>query len=77
MKRSKAKSFTTKDYDSLENAISRGQKIAVSRRGNEFVVVPSRIRVDGGREAIDSVHPTTGDKITIYVDEISSFEVLR
>lgn len=77
MKRSKAKHFTTKDYDSLENAISRGQKIAVSRRGNEFIVVPSRLRVEGGREAIDSVHPTTGEKITVYVDEISNFEVVK
>ncbi|MBA3656628.1 MAG: hypothetical protein H0W69_04665 [Gemmatimonadaceae bacterium] len=77
MKRSKVKAFTTEDYDSLETAISRGQKIALNRRGNEFVVVPSRLRVEGGREAIDSVHPTTGEKITIYVDEISGFEVLR
>lgn len=77
MKRSKSKAFTTRDYDSLETAISRGQKIALSRRGNEFVVVPNRLRVEGGREAIDSVHPTTGEKITIYVDEISGFEVLR
>jgi hypothetical protein len=77
MKRSNSKTFTTKDYDSLENAITRGQKIALNRRGNEFVVVPSRLRVEGGREAIDSVHPTTGEKITIYVDEISAFEVVR
>ena len=77
MKRSKAKQFTTKDYDSLENAITRGQRISVSRRGNEFIVVPSRLRVEGGREAIDSVHPTTGEKITVYVDEISGFEVVK
>ena len=77
MKRSKAKQFTTKDYDSLENAITRGQKVIVSRRGNEFIVVPSRLRVEGGREAIDSVHPTTGEKITVYVDEISAFEVVK
>lgn len=77
MKRSKAKAFTTKDYDSLENAIARRQKIVVTRRGNEFIVVPSRLRVEGGREAIDSVHPTTGEKITLYVDEISSFEVVQ
>jgi hypothetical protein len=77
MKRSKAKAFTTKDYDSLENAITRGQKIVVTRRGNEFIVVPSRLRVEGGREAIDSVHPTTGEKITVYVDEIAGFEVVK
>ena len=77
MKRSKTKQFTTKDYDSLENAITRGQKIIVSRRGNEFIVVPSRLRVEGGREAIDSVHPTTGEKLTVFVDELSGFEVVK
>lgn len=41
------------------------------------MVVPSRLRVEGGREAVDSVHPTTGEKITFYVDEISALEVLR
>ncbi len=76
MKRSTARAFTTRDYDSLESAISRGQKIAVMRRGNEFIVVPNRLRVDGGREAIDAVHPTTGEKITVYIDEISGFEVV-
>lgn len=77
MKGSKAKHFTTKDYDALETAISRGQKIALMRRGTEYIVVPSRLRLHDGREAIDSIHPTTGEKITVYVDEISRFEIVK
>jgi hypothetical protein len=30
-----------------------------------------------GREAVDATHPTTGDGITLYLDEIDTFEVVR
>jgi hypothetical protein len=30
-----------------------------------------------GREADDAVHPTTGDSMTLYIDEIDSLEVVR
>jgi hypothetical protein len=30
-----------------------------------------------GREAVEATHPTTGDKITIYLDELDSFEVVK
>lgn len=77
MKGSTPKAFTTRDYDLLEAAISRGQKIALMRRGTEYIVVPNRLRQHEGREAIDSIHPTTGERITVYVDEISRLEVVK
>ena len=46
-------------------------------RGTEFVVVPTRLRTISGREAVDATHPTTGDAITLYLDEMDSFEVVR
>jgi hypothetical protein len=61
----------------LENAISSGKKIAAYRRGTEYIVVPTRLRVLGGREAVDTTHPTTGEKMTIYLDELDRFEVVR
>jgi hypothetical protein len=66
-----------KQYDALERAILSGKRIAAYRRGTEFVVVPMRLRVIGGREAVDATHPTTGDSITLYLDELESFEVVR
>ncbi|MBA3558163.1 MAG: hypothetical protein H0W30_06145 [Gemmatimonadaceae bacterium] len=63
-------------YDALERAISTGQRIAIRRRGTEFVVVPLRLRVIGGRERIESVHPTTGDDIVFYVDDLDAIEVI-
>jgi len=70
------KQWTHKHYDALERAITKGRRISVYRRGTEFVVVPVRMRAIGGREAIEATHPTTGDDITIYLDEMDSFEVV-
>ncbi|HVE78394.1 MAG TPA: hypothetical protein VNA89_06015 [Gemmatimonadaceae bacterium] len=69
--------LTHRDYDALERAIVLGERIAVFRRGTEYVVVPSRLRVAGGREAIEATHPTTGEPITLYVDELDSLQVVR
>jgi hypothetical protein len=69
--------FTHKQYDILELAITSGKRIAAYRRGTEFVVVPTRLRVISGREAVEATHPTTGDQITLYLDEVDSFEVVK
>lgn len=64
-------------YDALERAITNGVRIAVMRRGTEFIVVPLRLRLAGGREAIEAVHPTTGHSLTLYIDEVDAIEVVR
>lgn len=69
--------WTHKQYDALERAITNGKRISAYRRGTEFVVVPTRLRVISGREAVDATHPSTGDAITLYLDEMESFEVVR
>ena len=69
--------FTHKQYDILERAITSGKRIAAYRRGTEFVVVPKRLRMISGREAVEATHPTTGDPITLYLDEVDSFEVVK
>ena len=66
-----------KQYDLLERAILNGKRIAAYRRGTEYVVVPTGLRMISGREAVDATHPTTGDKITLYLDEMDRFEVVR
>jgi hypothetical protein len=70
--------LTTKQYDALERAIVDGKRVSVIRRGKrEVVVVPRRLRVTNGRELIESTHPTTGDSLDIYVDEISRIEIVE
>ena len=69
--------WTHQQYDLLESAITAGTRISAYRRGTEYVVVPTRLRMIKGREAVEAMHPTTGDHITIYLDEMDSFEVVK
>ena len=69
--------LTAGQYDALERAISDGRKLCVWRRGTEFIVVVDHLRVAGGREALEAHHPTTGDKLTLYIDELEGIEVVR
>lgn len=68
--------FTHTQYDSLERAITDRRRIAVIRRGMEYVVVPSKLVLERGREAIYARHPS-GSVMTFYVDELESFEVVK
>ncbi len=69
--------WTHKQYDQLERAITGGKRISAFRRGTEYVVIPMRLHMISGREAVEATHPTTGDGITLYLDEMDSFEVVR
>jgi hypothetical protein len=33
--------------------------------------------VEGGREAIEAVHPTTGERMVLVLDDIDRFDVVR
>ena len=64
------------EYEILERALSDGSRIAVVRRGTEYVVVPERLRIVTGREVIDARHPTTGERMTLYLDELNAVEAV-
>jgi hypothetical protein len=69
--------LTHEQYDALERAVVKGMRVAIYRSGRrESVFVPLAIRMRDGREAIEARHPTTGDDLTIYLDEIDSFELV-
>lgn len=68
--------LTTRQYNLLERAVAERMRIAVYRRGSEFVVRAESLGLRSGREAIETVQPTTGDRMTLYLDEIDGFEVV-
>ena len=68
--------LTTKQYNLLERAVNERMRIAVWRRGSEFVVRAESLGLRSGREAIETVQPTTGDRLTLYIDDIDGFEVV-
>jgi hypothetical protein len=70
------KQFTHRQYEALEGAIIHGRRLSIRRRGTEFVVVPTRLRSDGSREVLYAIHPTTGEEITLFLDELDTLEVV-
>jgi hypothetical protein len=48
----------------------------VWRRGTEYIGIPQRLVSDGPREAVVILHPTTGEEITIVLDDIERIEVV-
>ena len=68
--------LTHAEYDALERAIIDRRRLAIYRRGTEYVVVPQRLRIVDGRESIDAVHPTTGDAMTFRIDELDDIQAI-
>jgi len=68
--------LTVAQYDALERAIVDGRRIAVQRRGTEFLVIPERLVLRAGGEAILARHPTTGASLELRLDECESIEVI-
>lgn len=68
--------LTHGQYDQIERAVLDRQRIAIYRRGTEYIVIPERLRTSGGHEVIEATHPTTGDRIEFDVAELDSIEVI-
>jgi hypothetical protein len=69
--------LTVAQYDIIEDAIRDGSRVIVRRRHQDVVVVPERLVLRNRREAIEARHPTTGDRIVLFIDEAEGIEVVR
>lgn len=63
-------------YDALERAIVDGRRIVIARRGSEHTVLPLRIVASGSRELLEVRHPTTGEQMAFWLDEVDRLEVV-
>jgi hypothetical protein len=70
------KQLTHRQYDALESAITHGSRVSIYRRGTEYIGIPKRIFSDGQHEAVVILHPTTGEEITLHLDDIEHLEVV-
>ena len=68
--------LTHEQYDRLERAVTRGQRISVYRRGTEYIVIPLALQNRNGREVIDARNPITGDWLSLYLDELEGIELV-
>jgi hypothetical protein len=68
--------LTPAQYDALERAVTDRGRLVILRRGTEYIVVAERLVLDGGRERLESVHPSTGQPLVFYIDEVDSIQVI-
>lgn len=69
--------LTVKQYDSIEDAIVKGRRISIWRRGTEYLIIPLALRVVNRRECIDTRHPATGAPLRLWLDEVDGVEDVR
>jgi hypothetical protein len=62
--------------DQLERAIRDGRRVAVRRRGNEYVVVAVGLVTRAAREALVGRLPMTGEELVFTLEEVDAFQVL-
>lgn len=62
--------------DQLERAIRDGRRVAVSRRGNEHIVIATRLTTRGSREAFVGRLPMTGEELLFVLEEVDAFQVV-
>ena len=69
--------WTAQRMDQLENAARRGLRVALSRRGTEYIVVAQRVTTVDQHEALIGWLPMTGEELTFRLNDIESFQVIE
>ncbi len=62
--------------DQLERAIRDRRRVALSRRGSEFIVVAVALRNSGRQEAFVGHLPMTGEELEFVLGDIDWFQVV-
>ena len=62
--------------DQLEHAVRRGLRVALARRGTEYIVVALRVTTVGRHEALIGRLPMTGEELPFLLKDIDHFQVI-
>lgn len=68
--------WTPERLDQLENAVRNSRRIAVARRGNEYIVIAARMTSVSNRDAVVGRLPMTGDEMVFILDELDGVTFL-
>jgi hypothetical protein len=69
--------WTSDRMDQLERAARDGLRVALNRRGTEYIVVAQRVTSVEQHEALVGWLPMTGEELTFRLEEIDSFQVIE
>ena len=62
--------------DQLERAARDGRRVAIVRRGTEYVIVARRIEITGSGERLIGILPMTGDEMAFELGQVEAFQVI-
>ena len=70
------KSLTPAALDALERAVRERRRVALSRRGTEYVVIAERLDTADSDETLLARLPMTGEILPFRLRELDRFAVL-
>ena len=70
------RSLTPEALDALERAVRDHQRVALRRRGTEYVVVAQRLDTTGRDDVLSGRLPMTGELLMFRLRDLESFVVL-
>lgn len=70
------RSLTPEALDALERAVRERRRVALSRRGTEYVVVAERLETASRDETLEARLPMTGEVLSFRLRELEVFSVL-
>ena len=68
--------LTPDALDALERAVRERRRVALRRRGTEYVVVAERLATGEREETLEGRLPMTGETLAFRLRELETFAVL-
>jgi hypothetical protein len=68
--------LTPDALDALERAVRERRRVALRRRGTEYVVVAERLEMQERDDALQARLPMTGELLAFPLHDLESFAVL-
>jgi hypothetical protein len=68
--------LTPEAVDAIERAVRERRRVALRRRGTEYVVVAEALETEGRDETLRARLPMTGEVLTFRLRELETFAVL-
>ncbi|PYO95358.1 MAG: hypothetical protein DMD62_02070 [Gemmatimonadetes bacterium] len=70
------RALTPESLDALERAVREHRRVALKRRGTEYVVVAEHLETSGRDDVLAGRLPMTGEVLTFRLRDLESFAVL-
>lgn len=68
--------WTPQRMEQLERAARLGSRVALMRRGTEYIVLARRIQQIRGKETLIGYLPMTGEELRFELNDLDEFQVL-